>query len=398
LQWDNTYNRFIFNADLLLDGSIYPDFMQINNADPALRLRNVGYDTARLSFLSSPKEAFLKFDHVAHRFEFDHDLYISGNETIDGDIGVRKITGWDLTTLNLDLGQFKTGYSFLGDGTGYVQVSNSSYLNPANITFEAWIYINSLPNSYNSVVSKEEGNGYTLLVKSNGKLAVYLEGVGYYDGSGTYTLSTGQWYHVAFTWDGSNLIGYVNGNVDKSVGSGGTLVHSTGNLYLGNSFYGGRLFNGRIDEARIYNAGLSASIILTHYNNGKGVYGESTESNLNAGWHLDENTGSSAEDYSGNGNTGTLEASPLWANGLVGYPGLQFLDGSEVAYLVFKHAPEHRFDLDHGIRIGGDVTTSSGNDFRADEANGRGVIVRDKTLGTVYRILVDNGSVVCEAI
>lgn len=37
-------------------------------------------------------------------------------------------------------------------------------------------------------------------------------------------------------------------------------------------------------------------------------------------------------------------------------------------------------------------------DFYADSGNGKGLVVRDKTTGILYRIIVDNGKVSCEAI
>ena len=38
---------------------------------------------------------------------------------------------------------------------------------------------------------------------------------------------------------------------------------------------------------------------------------------LNAGWHFDEGTGTSAADYSGNSKTGTLTNGPTWVAGKV---------------------------------------------------------------------------------
>lgn len=85
IKWDNTYNRFDFNADIIC-AYIYPDYMQINNADPALQLRNSGYDTARIRFLSNEKAAYLTFNNLTHRFELDHGFSVDGNLTNNGDI------------------------------------------------------------------------------------------------------------------------------------------------------------------------------------------------------------------------------------------------------------------------------------------------------------------------
>src|SRR5207245_6434053 len=66
------------------------------------------------------------------------------------------------------------------------------------------------------------------------------------------TVSTGQWYHTAGVFDGSQMRLYLNGLLDASKSS--TFAPSTGtdNLYLG---YSGQYacfpFNGRIEEVRL---------------------------------------------------------------------------------------------------------------------------------------------------
>lgn len=218
-------------------------------------------------------------------------------------------------------------------GTEYIQVANSSYLNPAQITFDAWIYIDSLPNSYNSIVSKEAGGtGYTLLVKSNGKLAVYIQLTGggnvNYDGSGTYTLSTGQWYHLVFTYDGINLIGYVNSQIDVTVNQAGIINHSSNVLYLANSFFGGRLWQGVITESAIWSRTLTLQEIQSLYKSACRNKIQVAGSNLQAYWRLDDVVEGAVasgtniiRDLSGNNNLGTPYNSPVGAQDILSYPG-----------------------------------------------------------------------------
>ncbi|MDG6949161.1 MAG: LamG domain-containing protein [Nitrososphaerota archaeon] len=166
-----------------------------------------------------------------------------------------------------------TGYlNFSTSKSQYVSVADASSLRPSSITFTAWVYANSFANSYNSVLSKEtNGHGYTLLVKANGKLAIYLSGGPScnYDGSGTYTLSTGAWYFLAFTYSNGILVGYVNGAQDQ-INSGCTntaLDGATGYpLILGGSVaFPPRWWDGRIAYASIYNYALSASEVAQLY-------------------------------------------------------------------------------------------------------------------------------------
>lgn len=118
-----------------------------------------------------------------------------------------------------------------------------------------------------------------------------------------------------------------------------------------------QVFDGTLDEVKIYNYALSADEVKTEYNQGKSLVlgalstdadGQSTnsaaraycppgntETNCASGlnpapvgqWTLDERTGTTAYDTSGNGNSGTLNNGPVWTAGKVGQ-GLN-LDGND---------------------------------------------------------------------
>ena len=79
------------------------------------------------------------------------------------------------------------------------------------------------------------------------------------------------WYHVAVTYDGSNIRMYVNGtNVKTDPYSDGLFV-STENVYIGakDSTSPGLFFNGSISDLMIWNRSLSTSEIEDIYN---GIY------------------------------------------------------------------------------------------------------------------------------
>lgn len=82
------------------------------------------------------------------------------------------------------------------------------------------------------------------------------------------TLVAGQWYHVFVVFDGSNLIYYVNGQLDKTSAIGvDTIKGSTLNvLSLGKrSDSASGWFNGKIGEVRIYNRALILAEIERNY-------------------------------------------------------------------------------------------------------------------------------------
>jgi len=82
---------------------------------------------------------------------------------------------------------------------------------------------------------------------------------------GDTTLTTGQWYHIAFVRnDTSGLTYYVNGSADGT-------ADSVSKNWSGSFTIGGRgsyLHDGKIDDVRIYSQELSASEVLNNYNVG----------------------------------------------------------------------------------------------------------------------------------
>ena len=102
-------------------------------------------------------------------------------------------------------------------------------------------------------------NNYQFAIK-NGLATMFLDDSNSGGLSGNTVLNTGQWYHVAATWDGSEVRIYVDGVLDKTPPDvrGGTIGTDTRPLYIG-----GRgtadVLDGIVDDVRIYNRALSAA-------------------------------------------------------------------------------------------------------------------------------------------
>ena len=111
---------------------------------------------------------------------------------------------------------------------------------------------------------------------------------------------------------GGNVKSYVNGIEVSNLHIPFSLATSAYHLLLGSSF------NGAIDEVHIYNKALTATEILAHYNNGRGIH-ISSGNGLVAGYHLEEGSGIITDDFSGNANTGNLKptgSEPTWTDGV----------------------------------------------------------------------------------
>lgn len=197
----------------------------------------------------------------------------------------------------------------------YVQVSDSDTLdNTSQLTISTWVYPRVLDGQPRGVISKRVGSyntnlAYSLFFYTGNKLYVDIEGMGDRFSSNT-VFSTNQWYHVAVTYDGSLAAGqrvklYVNGVLDTTASeSSSSIPNCASDLTVGilNVGYGYAL-NGIVDNARIYTHTLSAEAIAEQARCPVGY------------WKFDENTGTTAADASGNGNTGTRVNGPIWTTG-----------------------------------------------------------------------------------
>jgi len=118
------------------------------------------------------------------------------------------------------------------------------------------------------------------LITSGGKLQLVI-GTG--SASGTVTanqaISTGVWYHVAFTWDGSLSSGsrakaYVDGSdVTLSDGTPATMLAGSADFIVGNrtGLPSGGYYDGVVDELGIANDVVTGAEVTTLYNAGAGV-------------------------------------------------------------------------------------------------------------------------------
>jgi hypothetical protein len=129
-------------------------------------------------------------------------------------------------------------------------------------------------------------------------------------------LMDGNWHHVAYVSTGAAatqllyvdgiLQGTVTATPNLSGGSAATIASQNGSNY----------FQGTIDDVRVYDRALSASEITDLYHWGVNV---APSTGLVGWWKLDEASGTSASDSSGNGNTGTVtpNATGVWVAGKI---------------------------------------------------------------------------------
>jgi Concanavalin A-like lectin/glucanases superfamily/Secretion system C-terminal sorting domain len=93
-----------------------------------------------------------------------------------------------------------------------------------------------------------------------------------YDVIGT-GIQLNTWQHLAFTYDGTNLNLYFNGQLNASLPATGSIASATEDFYIGNLLYQGTnyLLNGKVDETSLWNRTLSAAEVDCIYRNGVNV-------------------------------------------------------------------------------------------------------------------------------
>ena len=165
------------------------------------------------------------------------------------------------------------------DGSGdYVVVSDpaSGVLDFGTNDFSVatWVYSDGYANSgsvWNALFSKGTLVGspapfYGLFINSTNNVYFMVNDDGYYANS-TFAIN-GAWHHVVGVREGDNLELYIDGDLNDS-GS------TTGSVSSGSGFYMGeddgntnRYFDGKLDDVRIYNYALAPSQIKELYNGG----------------------------------------------------------------------------------------------------------------------------------
>ncbi len=173
------------------------------------------------------------------------------------------------------------GQAFSFDGVDdYIEVPHSASLNlTGGLTLETWFKVRSA--GYATLFSKSDSNGsqsvtsYGFQIDPDGSINVALYGTYPADNWTTAAglVTTGQWYHVALTWDGTygpsdNVKLYLNGALVQTwTKSLAPLNVTTQTLTLGSmkppTYYGH--MDGLIDEAGIFNRVLSAEEIAAIY-------------------------------------------------------------------------------------------------------------------------------------
>ncbi len=172
------------------------------------------------------------------------------------------------------------------DGGGNFAIASSQYLSGPNVnlsgsalTISGWVNATTFQSGspfISSLFGEEDSptTGTAFIRFGDGGLAkeksqfVILVSGSQIKLDGSITHSTGTWYYLTATYDGSNMRLYDNGVQDTSKGQSGSVTANIGFNFAAANIGGfARFLNGSLDEIRASTVVRSPDWILTEYNN-----------------------------------------------------------------------------------------------------------------------------------
>ncbi len=204
----------------------------------------------------------------------------------------------------------------VNDGSGldfdgiddYVSIADDpSLVMTSTMTMEAWINPDASANGNRMIINKE--GEYEVALFSNDRIywafANSDPGWAWHDTG--YTVTNGEWTHIAVTYDNGTVTTYVNGQaVDSYSGSGliGDTYPVLNELRIGGRMNNpaGKFFDGRIDDVRIWNTVRTQGEIQSNLD----AVLTGGEAGLAGHWSFSEGTGSTTTDSTASSNDGTL--------------------------------------------------------------------------------------------
>ena len=246
--------------------------------------------------------------------------YLGGNK-----VSTITSTGSDLRgrsrAMKLTIGNPAVDYALLFDGNNdYVTMTDVNDVGTSDFTISTWFRYSATENTLPQLVNKYNGGmGYGLEIvddgsEDDGKIRAFIKNASARINalSTGATAKDGDWHHVVATWDrDGNLTVYLDGIAGTSVSintqSGDDIQNALAFVIGAENDHTAQFFKGFINEVAFWTAVLNEAQVQTLFIQGFSFSATNIASgNLAGYWQMNEGSGSTIADSSGNGNSGTI--------------------------------------------------------------------------------------------
>jgi len=343
-------NTPLLIGDDLYSGTYYLDgiidevvlYNRVLSENEVQQIYNPTFDT---DSLNSKLIAYYKFDEGNGTIINNSGV---GGSTLNSTFG----TGNSAPTWTND-GKFGKALNF--DGTNdYISIPDTNNIFDTNyITITGWLYKNNSASGHHTVLSRS-GNSFIInFYDNNFETYFFTSGGTCHSSAISFTSYLNSWHYFAASYDGQNSKIYIDGKLINTISTcSGTINPSTSAIYIGSRTLTNYFLNTKIDEVKIYNTALTDDEIKQDYNQGSAIQFGSSTQNIGgtttsldycipgdtsycaspvAEWKMDERTGTSIKDTSGNNNTGNINGAN-WTTGKIG-AGLKFSTTNDYIYI-----------------------------------------------------------------
>ncbi|PZQ49099.1 MAG: hypothetical protein DI551_00150 [Micavibrio aeruginosavorus] len=214
---------------------------------------------------------------LIHRWKLDETTGTSVEDSISGNDGswegggsVVSAPGQDGTALNLN-------------ATNYIQVLKDVTMEATRYTISMWVNGDTAPVTSTTTKLYDRSDDKTFNWSHDWGSPLGCEqkeassGNWFGTGPSGVTVTPGQWYFVACTYDGTRLRTYVDGIERSSVAVGPPATGLPYNFTFGSAVSGSLKFDGKMDDIRFFNRALSADEMVALY---EGTYGQTIEEDV----------------------------------------------------------------------------------------------------------------------
>lgn len=192
------------------------------------------------------------------------------------------------------------GSAAFDGASDYIQLDTPfSY---TNHTIAAWVYVNNTGNSKFILDTRDSGSDGILLYMRYSEAPIYQVNGSSIIGTTTHA---NEWVFVTGTYDGTTMRLYINGseNITKTVS---LTINTSSDSTIGKQNYSdAEWFDGNLANVAIWNRALSSDEINSVMWKGYQSLTSKEKTGLQAWYSLDDISGTSVPDSSGNGNNGT---------------------------------------------------------------------------------------------